>query len=222
MKIEPQVPEALVIVAKYPEVGGVKTRLARYIGDELTCQLYISFIRDLQEKFGGRQRPLFWAYTPPESDFPSLVDARSQCFPQEGAWLGERLLNIFNRLFHQGFDRVAIMSSDSPHMPAEWIDEAFASLSEVDAVFAPADDGGYNLVGLKQTHDLFSSISMSTSHVLTETLERAHTLGLAVHLLPTSFDVDEIEDLEKLHRFLAQDGASLWHTRQILRRLGKA
>lgn len=213
--------EALVIVAKYPEVGAVKTRLARFIGDERVCQLYLSFIRDLDEKFGGRHRPLFWAYTPPESDFPSLIEATHQCFPQEGSWLGERLLNIFRRLFQQGFQRVAIMSSDSPHMLTEWIDEAFAALAEVDAVFAPAEDGGYNLVGLKQAHDLFSGIAMSTPHVLADTLERARALGLSVHLLPTSFDVDEIEDVEKLRLFLAQNGEPLPHTREILKRIEK-
>jgi radical SAM protein with 4Fe4S-binding SPASM domain len=103
----------------------------------------------------------------------------------------------------------------------EWIDEAFMALAEVDAVFAPAEDGGYNLVGLKQTYDLFSGISMSTPHVLADTLERARALGLSVHLLPTSFDVDEIEDLEKLRRFLAQNGESLPHTQNILKQTGE-
>jgi glycosyltransferase A (GT-A) superfamily protein (DUF2064 family) len=101
-------------------------------------------------------------------------------------------------------------------MPAEWIDEAFSSLRHVDAVFAPAEDGGYNLVALKQAHDLFSSIAMSTPGVLEATLERARELGLRVHLLPRSFDIDEMEDLERLRGHLTDDADSLPHTRRIL------
>ena len=208
--------EALVIVAKHPEIGKVKTRLARHIGDALACRLYVGFLRDLEEKFGERSYPLFWALAPPGGDALGLLRPGSRCFSQEGESLGERLLNIFQRLLQQGFERVAIMGSDSPHMPAEWIDEAFASLRRVDAVFAPADDGGYNLVALKQAHDLFSGIVMSTPGVLEASLERARELGLRVHLLPRSFDVDEIEDLERLRGHLTNDADSLPHTRRIL------
>lgn len=211
--------EALVIVAKYPEIGDVKTRLARYIGAELASQLYLGFIRDLGARFGQGPRPLFWAYTPAERDFASLVNSGSQYFPQEGETLGARLLNIFRRLLREGYQRIIIMSSDSPHLPLEWIDEAFARLGEVDAVFAPADDGGYNFVGLKAEHDLFTGIEMSTPRVLAETLERAQALNLSVHLLPASFDVDAVEDVEKLRRFLSESDAPLVHTREVLKRL---
>ena len=211
--------EALVIVAKYPEVGGVKTRLAQHIGQELASQLYLSFIRDLGAKFGQGPRPLFWAYTPAGSDFPELVNSGSRCFLQEGEHLGARLHNIFRRLFQQGYQRVAILSSDSPQMLREWIDEAFAHLFHVDVVLAPADDGGYNLVGLKADHDVFTGITMSTPRVLAETMERARALNLSVHLLPTSFDVDAIEDLEKLRLFLAHSDEPLVHTRKVLGRL---
>ncbi len=214
--------EALVIAAKYPEVGTVKTRLARQLGHERVCQLYLSFLRDLEEKFERGPRPLFWAYTPPGSSFPLLMRSSHRGFPQEGDDLGQRVLNMFRRLFHDGFQRVVVIGSDSPHIPTEWVDEAFASLSEVDAVFAPADDGGYNLVGLKQTHDLFSDIPMSTPQVLTETLERAHRLGLSVHLLPISFDIDEIEDLEKLRDQLTLDKCSLPHTHEVIRQIYSA
>lgn len=212
-------PEALVIMAKYPEAGGVKTRLARHLGDELSCQLYQSFLRDLEEKFGSHPRPLYWAYTPPESDFPSLLSTQSRCFPQEGVGLGERLLNSFRRLFQQGCQRVVIIGSDAPHLLTDWIDEAFAMLVKVDVVLAPAEDGGYNLVGLKQPHDLFLGISLSTPRTLADTLDRARRLRLSVHLLPASFDVDEMEDLQKLRRFLAYHGQSLPHTQAILKRI---
>ena len=208
--------EALVIMAKHPRLGAVKTRMARHVGDERAFQLYLGFLRDLEAKFAGRERPLLWAYTPAESDFPSLVNSGSRCFPQEGERLGARLLNGFQRLFGEGYERVVFMSSDSPQLPAAWIDEAFAALRGVDVVFAPAEDGGYNLVGLRELHDLFTGVEMSTPRVLADTLERVRTLGLASRLLPVSFDVDEIEDVEKLRGFLAQDAECLPHTRRVL------
>jgi hypothetical protein len=217
--VETKAEEALAIVAKYPETGNVKTRLAQHIGAELAGQLYMSFIRDLETKFSQGPRPLFWAYTPADRDFSSLVNSGCQCFPQEGEHLGARLQNIFRRLFRQGYQRVAIMSSDSPQMPREWIDETFAHLTQADVVFAPADDGGYNLIGMKHEHDLFTGIHMSTPQVLADTLERARALNLSAHLLPASFDVDVIEDVEKLRRFLADSDEPLVHTRAVLRRL---
>lgn len=212
--------EALVIVAKYPEVGRVKTRLAKHLGDEMACRLYLGFIRDLEEKFGNGVRPLYWAYTPPTHHFASVVRAGSRCFPQDGGWLGERLLNIFRRLLGAGFRRVVVMGSDAPQMRPEWIEEAFTALTRVDIVLAPAEDGGYNLIGMKQAHDVFSGVMMSTPQALADTAERIKSLGLSVHLLPTSFDVDELEDVEKLCRVIEQDDSDLSHTRDILRQLG--
>lgn len=221
MDMDAHSPEALVIVAKYPEVGRVKTRLAKHLGDEMACRLYLGFIRDLEEKFGNGVRPLYWAYTPPTSHFASVVRAGSRCFPQDGVWLGERLLNIFRRLLGAGFQRVVVMGSDAPQMRPEWIEEAFAVLTRVDTVLAPAEDGGYNLIGMKKAHDVFSNITMSTPQVLAETLERVKSLGLSVHLLPTSFDIDEIEDVAKLCQLIKQDSGHLPHTQHVLRQLEK-
>jgi uncharacterized protein len=144
------------------------------------------------------------------------MNATNHCFPQEGTNLGERVFNIFKHLFGDGFQRVVLIGSDMPHMPIEWIDEAFARLAHVDVVFAPADDGGYNLVGLKQPHDLFTNMAMSTPRLLEQTLDQARRLGLSVHLLPTTFDVDEIGDVEKLRRFLVENKDPLTHTRRVL------
>lgn len=213
--------EALVIVAKYPKAGEVKTRLAQRIGASLACELYLGFLRDLEEKFAASRRSFFWAYTPAESDFPKLLNHRSQCFPQEGGNLGERLYNIFRRLMARGFRRVVVSSSDSPQVEMSWIEEAFAGLVRADVVLGPAEDGGYYLVGMRGTQDLFAHINMSTPQVFAETMEEAHRLGLSVHLLPSTFDVDRPEDLEKLESFLRRSEASgsLQHTRAVLNRL---
>jgi hypothetical protein len=220
IKFARETKEALVVVAKYPEVGEVKTRLAGQIGEDAACRLYRAFLFDLKEKFARGERPCLWAYTPAQSPFGPLIGDGKLCFPQEGASLGERLYNIFHKLTGEGFGRIVIISSDCPQIPTAWIEEAFQSLHAHDVVLAPADDGGYNLVGMNAAHDLFTGIQMSTETVLSETIERVRRLGLKLHLLPATFDVDEPDDLAKLYDFFDhENGTELKNTKAVVERM---
>jgi rSAM/selenodomain-associated transferase 1 len=194
---------ALAVMARYPSVGEVKTRLARTLGSERTCALYRAFLRDIEARFAFQRRALVWAFYPPDRDFPSVVAPGACCFPQVGRNLGERMHNCFRRLFASGFGRVLLIGGDVPHVRDEWLDEAEGHLDGADIVLGPAADGGYYLVAMQRPHDVFSGISMSTAHVLRDTLAKAEGAGLRVHLLPPSFDVDEAPDLRRLHDLLA-------------------
>jgi hypothetical protein len=208
--------EALVIMARYPEEGAVKTRLARDLGPRLTIRLYRAFIDDLAGKFGTLHRPLIWYYLPESSPFAQLFSQRYPCRPQAGSSLQERMLRIFEDLFGEGFQRVVVIGADVPHIPVEAVEEAFALLSATDVVLRPSSDGGYHLIGLRAAGDLFSKIPMGTDRVLRETVERAASMGLSVHCLAPSFDVDTIEDLRQLSEFLAKTDDALPRTRQVM------
>jgi len=208
--------EVLVIMARYPEEGEVKTRLARDLGPRVTYRLYRAFIDDLAEKFGVLRRPLVWYYIPASSPFPQLFSHRFTCRPQSGSSLQERMLRICEDLFREGYKKVVVIGADVPHIPLEAVDAAFASLNAVDIVFRPSFDGGYHLVGLKAVRDLFRGITMSTDRVLRDTIERASSMGLSVHCLAPSFDVDTIEDVKSLRQYLAGTDDPLHHTREIL------
>jgi rSAM/selenodomain-associated transferase 1 len=208
--------EALVIMARYPEEGAVKTRLARDLGPHWTVRLYRAFLDDLAGKFGTLHRPLIWYYLPESSPFAQLFSQRFPCRPQAGSSLQERMLRIFEDLFGEGFQRVVVIGADVPHIPVEAVDEAFARLNEGDAVFRPSRDGGYHLIGLKAPWNLFSGIPMSTDRVLRDTIERAASMGLSVHCLAPSFDVDTIDDLRRLSEFLATTDDPLPRTRQVI------
>jgi uncharacterized protein len=208
--------EVLVIMARYPEEGTVKTRLARDLGPRVTQRLYRAFLDDLAEKFGFLHRPLIWYYIPASSPFPQLFSHRFACRPQSGSSLQERMLRIFEDLFPEGYQKVVVIGADVPHIPVEAVDEAFASLNAMDVVFRPSLDGGYHLIGLKTVQDLFSGIAMSTDRVLRETIERAVSMGLSVHNLAPSFDIDGIEDVRQLRRYLAETNDPLLHTREVL------
>ncbi len=214
--------EALVIMARYPEEGAVKTRLARDLGPSLTLRLYRAFIDDLAAKFGCLQRPLIWYYLPESSPFPQLFSQRYPCRPQSGTSLQERMLRIFEDLFGEGVQRVVVIGADVPHIPVQAVEDAFALLSETDVVLRPSRDGGYHLIGLAAAGDLFSGISMGTDRVLRETVERAATMGLSVHCLAPSFDVDTIHDLRRLSEFLEETDDPLPQTREVLAEIEKA
>ncbi|MDO8670899.1 MAG: TIGR04282 family arsenosugar biosynthesis glycosyltransferase [Dehalococcoidia bacterium] len=210
---------ALIITAKYPYPGAVKTRLASRLGFGLAAGLYRAFLRDLDAAFPGA----FWAYAPAESPFPDLLGAGRRYLVQEGADLGERMANLFCRLFGQGFGRVVLVGSDIPHLSPALVEKAFEALARYDVVLGPAMDGGYYLLGMRASHDLFSGIEWSTPRVLTQTLAKVAEQGISFSLLPQSFDIDEPEDLDKLMALVdAELYGLLTHTSAILSRVRHA
>jgi rSAM/selenodomain-associated transferase 1 len=216
------VSQALVVVAKYPTPGLVKTRLAATLGVEGACALYAAFLADLEARLSGAGYPPLWAYTPADAPFGDRVAPAERCFPQEGADLNARLLNAFRTLLAAGWQQVAIVSSDTPHLPLRWLDAAYAALAAHDLVLGPADDGGYSLIAMAAAHDVFDGVAMGTAAVLAQTLARARQQGLRVHLLDSTFDVDEPHDLARLATALgdATLRRSLPRTAATLARLG--
>ena len=208
--------EVLVIMARYPEAGAVKTRLAQDLGPQGTLRLYRAFVEDLAGKFGPLSRPLIWYYLPASSPFSQLFSRRFSCRPQSGSSLQERMLRIFEELFGEGFNRVVVIGADVPHIPVVAVDEAFSLLAAVDVVLRPSCDGGYHLIGLAAAWDLFTRIPMSTDRVLRDTIERAASMGLSVHCQAPSFDIDTVRDVEQLNHFLAETDDPLPRTREVL------
>lgn len=203
---------ALVVMARYPEAGKTKTRLARTIGHDETVRLYRAFLTDLAQRFAGQSCDLHWAYTPAEVDYHAFVATLApafaqhmRCFPQQGADLGARLLNAFKWTYERQFERTIVTGSDSPQISLAIIAHAREALDEADVVLGPALDGGYYLIAMCKPYDVFSSIPMSTSVVLQRTIELAERQGLSVRLLEPLFDIDELPDLLRLAQLLEAD-----------------
>ena len=194
---------ALLIFVKYPEPGKVKTRLAATIGAELAAQLYQEFVRQtleltLQSQVAAR----FITFTPvdKESALKKLFPGPGQWFPQENSPdLGVRIQRAIQHVQQQGYSQVITIGTDSPSLPAEYLDQAATALLQHDLVLGPATDGGYYLIGLKNNApaELFSGIDWSTEHVLRQTLQRAGQLRLSVQQLPNWYDVDDIATLQQ-------------------------
>jgi rSAM/selenodomain-associated transferase 1 len=138
--------------------------------------------------------------------------------PQRGPDLGRRLENALSHYLNLGFARVVIMDSDSPTLPGEYLQQAFDALEKHDVVIGPCDDGGYYLIGLKRrTPRLLTEVRMSTPNVTADTLAIADKMGLKVAQLPTWYDVDDAESLERLCRELVLlTDSRATHTRAFL------
>ncbi len=203
---------ALVVMARYPELGKTKTRLAQTLGAQETLGLYHAFLSDIAQHHAGQAYTLCWAYTPAEVDYQELVATlvpeyatTMRYFPQQGADFGTRLHHTFQWTQAQGFAYTVLIGSDSPQISRECILTARKALDDVDVVLGPSDDGGYYLLGMQIAHDVFSGIPMSTDVVAQMTVEAAQRQGLTVRLLDSLFDVDEFPDLVRLAQMLKKD-----------------
>ncbi len=213
---------ALVVLARRPVPGRVKTRLAGAIGAAAAARLYRAFVADLASRFGRGPLPVFWAVAPPLGDFAELFGlSKERCFEQGGSDLGERLASALRAIRARGFARLVAIGSDSPHLPAARVSDALERLGRVDVVLGPALDGGYYLIALREPFDLFSGVAWSTAEVLSQTLARAASLGLSSCLLEPDFDVDTASELDLLRARAASEPAELVATRSALASLAQ-
>ena len=219
---------ALVIFAKAPLVGQVKTRLCPPLSPEAAAELARCFLVDTVER--ACRLPtvkVYLAITPAESEplFRSLLPFPVAYIAQRGISLGEREHNSFVDLLQHGATRMVLIGSDIPTLPLPHLQEAFQHLEDArgDAVFGPSSDGGYYLVGMRVLHpELFEHISWSTSSVMADTLAQAQKHGLNVTLVPPWHDVDDKDDLFRLVAELRQSDSDSQapRTKTILTRLG--
>ncbi len=198
--------DALYIIAKAPRAGFAKTRLGRAIGHEAAVALYKAFLRDLGARFADAPFECGWYVTPADAweDISPLVGCgrEERILLQKEGDLTERQRELFLGAAARGEERVVLIASDSPHLAVEVITSAFRELDRHDLVFGPTYDGGYYLIGMRGWHDIFHDIPMSVGTELDNIIARAEQAGLSVGRTESTFDIDEIEDLEHLRRLV--------------------
>ena len=210
----------VVVMAKYPAPGAVKTRLARRMGAEAAAELSGAFMRDLEARLEGAGIDAIWAVWPPEAPLQSMLPG-ARLLPQEGADLGERMAGVVQRLLREEGRPVILLGADVPHVDIAVVRAAGAMLVRGDAevVLGPTDDGGYYLLGLRQfVSAVFRAIDWGSPGVCAETRARLATLGVRYRLLERSFDVDEPADLVRLMRLMQAGTIALPHTAAALAR----
>lgn len=195
---------ALIIMAKAPRAGHVKTRLAGRLLDEAIVNLYRCMIEDTLDLARSVSADAL-AIVCPASDVNDLSDwlPTIEIVGQRGEGLAAGLVSAFRTFIDRGYRRVVAIDGDSPQMPAEIITNAFELLESADLVIGPTADGGYFLVGSAVAQaDLFDMRQIGTCSALDSLILSAQRLGLRFRLTETLYDVDEAEDLARLAREL--------------------
>lgn len=191
----------LLVFAKAPLPGLVKTRLASAVGAARACELYQAFLRDTAEAVAGLDgvRAEWWIEGSP-SALEEILAERWHTRPQPAGDLGARLTAAVDEAFRLRGGPVVVIGTDSPLLTSERLRGVFEELGGPDdAVLLPAEDGGYVALGLSRAcPEAFSEIPWSTSRACEATVRSLERAGRAVRVLEPLYDVDDRESLERL------------------------
>lgn len=207
-------PAALLVFAKLPAPGAVKTRLTTLLTETEAADLSEAFLRDSLDAY--RTLPVdvrLYLDAPPEAAPADLAPAGVTLHEQRGEGLGARMLHAFTEAFLAGYERVAVIGADHPTLPTEFVRIAFEELEEpFHVVIGPSDDGGYYLLGANELYPaLFDGMTYGHDAVFEQTLARTEA---PVSILPAWYDVDTPEALRRLAAEVADGGPA--RTREVL------
>jgi rSAM/selenodomain-associated transferase 1 len=192
----------LVIMAKAPKPGRVKTRLAQHLPLPAITAFYQCLLDDtitLARSLGATVHVAMMCPGADVSELMPLVDDHVQVVAQKGEGLAAGLTSVFAQFASSGGQRIIAFNSDSPHLPPSILEAAFEILVSHDVVAGPTHDGGYYLVGAKAIHPaLFEGDGMGTVSALEKLLARARALELSVGLTPPFYDIDVANDVIQL------------------------
>jgi rSAM/selenodomain-associated transferase 1 len=202
----PPPPQRLLLFARVPELGQVKTRLAASIGDGWALAVYEAMLRDVLGSIGESSKEteveVMWAPTSAaHGEILHRFFGNRAMAMQTGRTLGDRLSMAFSeRFFFHRTQKIIAIGVDDPRLSRAAIDHSFALLDSCEWVVGPAADGGYYLIGCRATAfntAIFSEVEWGTDRVLQQTLERIRQRGNTVAILPLRSDVDVVEDLHR-------------------------
>ena len=185
----------LIVFTRNPELGKVKTRLAKTVGNAIALKIYTFLLektRDIAVQVSA-DKAVYYSVKVREND---IWDANNfQKHQQVGEDLGIRMLHAFKNGFKAGYEKVMIIGSDLYDLTAETIENAFIALEDNEVVIGPAEDGGYYLLGMNSLEEkVFKNKNWGTETVRKNTLEELK--DKKVFLLGELNDVDVFEDIE--------------------------
>ncbi len=192
---------ALIVFAKAPIEGYVKTRLCPPLTSDEAASLHGSLVLDVLERCQSLKACDQILAGTPTSDHPFFGAMKTRfkipIWEQVGEDLGERMAQAFQTAFGSPYQSVIIIGTDIPGITVQLLSTAFKNLQEHDVVLGPTVDGGYYLIGLRAPKsELFENIPWSTDQVFSLTQKKAEAMNLSLKVLPTLRDLDTIEDLQ--------------------------
>ncbi len=210
----------LVIMAKAPRPGAVKTRLIPRLSATDVTDFYGCLLEDTLT-LARSLSDVEVAIMCPESDVEELerlAGNGASVVAQKGEGLAEGLTSVFAHFAESRHRPTIAFNSDSPHLPRFVLEDAFETLDTHDVVVGPTHDGGYYLVGAKAFHPtLFASDGMGTSSALERLMSRARELELSVVSAAAFYDIDVVDDLTRLAEELRENPARAPRTAEWLK-----
>ena len=210
----------LIVFARTPVAGRVKTRLIGRLTAQQAADLHQAMIADTADLVAALPLPAERRVLFSEAPTPMALPAGIESGRQAEGDLGERLVAAIESAFAGGAEKAIVLGSDSPHLPPARILEAVEALDTAEMVLGPTDDGGYYLVGCRLvgcragrfSPAVFAGVEWGTARVFQQTSAAAAAAGLSVASLAPSYDLDEWEDLMRF----ARDAAPAPRTRALL------
>ncbi|MBL7748808.1 MAG: TIGR04282 family arsenosugar biosynthesis glycosyltransferase [Chitinophagaceae bacterium] len=189
--------KSIIVFVRKPELGKVKTRLAKEIGETAALSIYKQLLSITRNTVAPLDCDKFIFYTESlvlDDQWENEVYKKET---QQGDTLGDRMEHAFSKLFQAGYAKVIIIGSDCPGLTTSAIEEAYQKLDTCEVVIGPAEDGGYYLLGLtKPFSQLFRSKAWSTGTVFSDTVKDLVHSGISYCLLPKLVDIDSRKDLD--------------------------
>jgi rSAM/selenodomain-associated transferase 1 len=194
---------AVILFARLPEKGKVKTRLAKTLGDNFAVKFYNicaqhAFGECRKTASGDTAIYIFYPDIINEESIKNWAGKDFRAFPQSGENIGIRMLNAFKTVFAEGIERAVLIGTDIPDISSTIIFNALTSLEKSEVVIGPAKDGGYYLIGMKKTIGLlFEEIEWETGKVFENTLSRIIINNIKSEIISGLYDIDTEEDLKE-------------------------
>lgn len=210
----------LVVMAKAPRAGRVKTRLSGAYAAAAIVELYRCLLDDTLALALSIPDTHVAVMAPAEDvgELAAVLPPGVRVVAQHGRGLAAALTSVFVMFSTARPRPVVAFNSDSPHLPRRALENAFAALLTHDLVVGPTDDGGYYLVGATSPHPgLFDPVPMGTASACDSLLANARAQRLTSALTQEWFDVDVAGDLRRLAETLGRDPAASPRTAALLR-----
>lgn len=193
----------IMVFVRNPELGRVKTRLAKTIGDQAALEIYEILSKHTAKIISeiDSDKLIFYSEKIQDNDIWTVINCKKQI--QTKGDLGQKMLDAFQYGFSLGYKKIIIIGSDLYSLRPKHIESAFEQLENYDVVIGPALDGGYYLLGLNSViPEIFKQKQWSTSSILKDTLSDLKKFN--VNLLEPLNDIDTYEDLKKEPLLLKQ------------------
>ncbi len=201
--------KAIIIMAKVPEAGKVKTRLQPFLTPEQSATLSVAFLQDAENKAKSVSKNLIVALTPFEKRnmLETTLQHQPSLIEQTGETLGDKMLNAFKFAFENEIDSVVMFGTDSPTFPADHIEQAFEFMEiESDVILGRTEDGGFYLIGLRKLDTrIFENVVWSSKETFEQVWQNVMDLNLHLREVAGWYDIDEAGDVEKLVKELSNN-----------------